>query len=109
MAIIYASKNGHVQVLEWFKNSGYEFKYNKDAIMWASRNGHIEFLEWFKNSDYEFKYDIMAINTKFIKILKFFGYYINIKKLIKWSNLNVFIETTKFKTKNNYIKGYNKN
>ena len=31
-----ASKNGHIAVLEWFKNSEYEFKYTDDAIDWAS-------------------------------------------------------------------------
>jgi hypothetical protein len=53
---------GHIQVLEWFKNSDYEFKYNKFAITNASYNGHIQVLEWFKNSGYEFKYDKLAIN-----------------------------------------------
>ena len=55
--INYASKNGHIQVLEWFKNSGYEFKYSNNAINYASENGQIQVLEWFKNSGYEFKYD----------------------------------------------------
>jgi hypothetical protein len=61
-AINYASSSGYVQVLEWFKNSGYEFKYTKHAINWASEIGHIQVLEWFKNSGYEFKYDENAIN-----------------------------------------------
>ena len=57
-----ASENGHIQVLEWFKNSGYEFKYDRRAINLASEYGHIQVLEWFKNSDYEFKYYENAIN-----------------------------------------------
>ena len=60
-AIIYASQNGHIKVLEWFKNSGYEFKYDEWAITYASENGDIQVLEWFKNSDYEFKYNKYAI------------------------------------------------
>ena len=56
-AIIDASKNGDVKFLEWFKNSGYEFKYDKRAINFASWKGHIQVLEWFKNSEYEFKYN----------------------------------------------------
>ena len=60
--IRYASGNGDVNVLEWFKNSDYEFEYCKYAINYASGNGHINVLEWFKNSDYEFKYDEEAIN-----------------------------------------------
>ena len=27
--VYFASQNGHVQVLEWFKYSGYKFKYTK--------------------------------------------------------------------------------
>ena len=56
-AINCASHEKHIQVLEWFKNSGYEFKYDECAINHASRNGHVQVLEWFKNSGYEFKYD----------------------------------------------------
>ncbi len=66
--INWASSYGHVQVLEWFKNSGYEFKYNQRAINMASNNGHIQVLEWFKNSGYEFKYNKWVFRTKFIKI-----------------------------------------
>jgi hypothetical protein len=55
--ILNASQNGHIQVLEWFKISGYNFKYGEYAIMHASSNGHIQVLEWFKNSGYEFKYN----------------------------------------------------
>ena len=61
-AINDASCYGHVKVLEWFKNYGYEFKYNEYAINYASKNGHIKILEWFKNSGYEFKYNEYAIN-----------------------------------------------
>ena len=60
--INYAILNGYIQILEWFKNSGYEFKYDEEAIYNASKNGHIQILEWFKNSGYEFKYDMWAIN-----------------------------------------------
>jgi hypothetical protein len=57
-----AFKNGHVEVLEWFKNSGHEFKYYVDAINNACISGHVQVLEWFKNSGYEFKYNEYAIN-----------------------------------------------
>ena len=75
--IIYnACRYGHIQVLEWFKNSGYEFKYDKNAIINASSNGHIQVLEWFKNSEYEFKYNEDAINYAslygYVQVLEWF-------------------------------------
>ena len=107
--IFYASFNGHIKVLEWFKNSGYEFKYSKNAINNASQGGHIKVLEWFKNSGYKFKYDKEAFKTECIKILKFYCNNIDIKKVIKWSNPNIFKKTIKFKTQHKYLKGYQKN
>ena len=109
LAINYVSHCGFINVLEWFKNSGYEFKYDTHAIDWASRNGYIKVLEWFKNSGYKFKYGKMAFKTNFIKILKFYCNNINIKKLIKWSKKISFIKTLKFKTHHKYLKGYQKN
>ena len=47
-----ASLNGHINILEWFKNSEYEFKYSNYAIDCASYHGHINILEWYKNSKY---------------------------------------------------------
>ena len=61
-AVNCASLNGHVSVLDWFKNSGFEFKYSENAINCASQNGHISVLDWFKNSGFEFKYGEYAIN-----------------------------------------------
>ena len=107
--INYAFYYGHIQVLEWFINSGYNFKYSKNPITSASYNGKIQVLEWFKNSGFKFKYYKCAFETRFIKILKFLGYHINIKKLIKWSNKIIFIKTIKFKTNHKYLKGYQKN
>ena len=60
--LVITAKNGHIAVLDWFKNSGFKFKYSKSAINYASENGHIAVLDWFKNSDFEFKYDECAIN-----------------------------------------------
>ena len=100
-AINMASCYGQVKVLKWFKNSNYAFKYDERAINYATYNGHIQVLEWFKNSEYKFKYNKAVCLTNFIKILKFYSH-VNIKKLIKWSS-NIFIKTIKFKTHNTYL------
>jgi hypothetical protein len=134
--IHFASKNGHIQILEWFKNSGYELKYDLRAIHNASKNGHVKVLEWFKNYGYNFVYTIYSYinasnrpivlewfknnNYKFnytrhdfvshkIKI-KFAINNIYIKKIIKYTIIiKKTLKLLKFKTKNNYVKGYNKN
>ena len=81
------------------------------AIIRASENGHIQVLEWFKKSGYEFKYDVCAIkwSSRYVNVLKFYSNKINIKKLIKWSKSKIFIRTIKFKTHHKYLKGYQKN
>ena len=61
-AINYASKNAHIVVINWFKESDFQFKYNSNAINYASENGHIAVLQWFKESGLEFKYSTYAIN-----------------------------------------------
>ena len=95
-AINTASENGHDQVLEWFKNSGYEFKYDKYAINYASENGQIQVLEWFKNSGYEFKYSKKAI------------YYASVNRDIKilkfYSNIINVKKIIKWTKKNIFIK-----
>ena len=115
--IYYASMFGNVEILEWFKNYVYEFKYDEYAIQFASETGEIEVLKWFKNSGYKFKYNKDAIYLASIKSLKFLIENINIKKIVCWKRKRKSIKksssdynkTIKIKTKNNYIKGYNKN
>jgi hypothetical protein len=102
--ILNASSNGHIQVLEWFKNSGYEFKYGKEAINRASYYGHIQVLEWFKNSGYEFNYDknafIYASLNGHIQVLEWFKNYGYKFKYDKWAineaSCNGHIQVLKF-------------
>lgn len=75
-AIMMASKNGQIAVLEWFKkNLCFEFKYNENAIDLASQNGQIAVLEWFKNCGFDFDYTFAidyASENGHLHILKWF-------------------------------------
>ena len=66
---LFLKQKRKINVLEWFKNSGYEFKYTSDAIDWASAKGHVNVLEWFKNSGFEFKYTDKPSVTKSMRIV----------------------------------------
>jgi hypothetical protein len=61
LAMDYASANGHTNILEWWKNSGFELKYTKFAMNMAAIMNNIEILDWWINSDLELKYDISAM------------------------------------------------
>ncbi|KAI8815529.1 uncharacterized protein EV422DRAFT_374313 [Fimicolochytrium jonesii] len=45
-----ASKQGNLAVLEWFKNSGDPFSMDQPVQDWATGFGYVEVLEWWKNS-----------------------------------------------------------
>ncbi len=115
--INYACYHGYVEVLEWFKNSGYEFKYDKWAIIWASEREHIQVLEWFKNSGYEFKYDESAINNAsgrggHIQVLEWFknsGYEFKYtENAINWASGNRNIKVLKWFKNSGYEFKYDK-
>ena len=97
---------GHVQVLEWFKKSGYKFEYDEKAINNACLNGHVKVLQWFKKSGFKLKYTNDVIKHATQKTFKFLIKNIYVKKVIKYYK---YIKNIKFKTHNKYLKGYNKN
>jgi hypothetical protein len=44
-----ASQNGHVTVLEWWRDSGWEYRYSSKTMDRASANGHVAVLDWLLN------------------------------------------------------------
>jgi hypothetical protein len=72
--IMSVSKCRHIEILEWLKYSGHEFKHTEEVINWALCYGHVEILEWFKKSNYKFKYNkwafVPAFEYRYVKILK---------------------------------------
>ena len=89
-----AIEYGKIKCLDWFKSIGFKIKYNYSALIDAynynrrvdifSKNNFYLFYAWLKKNNYKHK---------------------NYKKMIKICKCK-YIE---FKTKNKYLKGYNKN
>jgi hypothetical protein len=99
-AIDMASANGHVNVLDWWKNNKLYMSYSILAIDLASSNGHIEVLEWWKNSGLELKYTRDAIDNASEKCLY---------EVLEWwkkSGLKIFHgnRTMNYATRDNDIK-----
>ena len=51
-----ASICGHIDVLEWAKNSGFELDYTDNALYNASESNQMDVLNWWKASGLELKY-----------------------------------------------------
>jgi len=67
-----ASANGHVNVLNWWKKSGFRLIYDHRAIDYASHNGHIKVLDWWLSSGLDFEYKnalTLASNNEQIQVL----------------------------------------
>jgi len=60
-ALLFASEYGNLNVLEWWKNSGLKLIYDESSLNFASRNGHINVLNWWLNSGLELKYSKNAL------------------------------------------------
>ena len=56
-----ASQQCHVKVLEWWKESGVELKYD-GPIYEVSKAGCVQGLEWWKKSGLTLEYDAWAMN-----------------------------------------------
>jgi len=50
-----ASRNGHVDVLKWWKASGLPLAYSEASLEGASGRGHIPVLDWWKHSELQLK------------------------------------------------------
>ncbi|KAI8800183.1 hypothetical protein BJ742DRAFT_860228 [Cladochytrium replicatum] len=63
ISFLLASRNGHVPVLDWWKNSGYLLSWDNKPMSYASQNGHVDVLQWWKDSGLELKYDYGAMTN----------------------------------------------
>jgi hypothetical protein len=111
-SILIAATNGNVELLNWYEKNGYKSKISTFALRNSYNNGHHKVLEWITKSIYP----LNEYNRRYLrcyiplKILSIIIRKIFIKKVIKWIDAKgINIKGIKFKTKNNYIKGYNKN
>ncbi len=110
--INYAIDNNNVKILNWYKNFGYYCYYDYNMIVHAFNNGNIEFLKWLKINFglKHWKNAFLYMYRRYrIIVLNFLIQNVKIKNVVKVAKGFDFIKTIKFKTKNKYLKGYNKN
>lgn len=71
-----ACKNGHINVLEWFKNKFNAICCIPEIIHNASENNHIHILDWYKNNNCDINFNPLIINRCSDKVQKWFDDYI---------------------------------
>lgn len=110
----YACTYGSIKVLNWIEK-------NLNVNIWpyaisnASKNGHVHIFEYLKKHrllKYNYFVIVIASKEKYYQILKWFVD-INVKIILLYSNRKTktikFLKSIRYKTKNKYLKGYNKN
>ena len=79
-----------IKILEWYRNSGYEIKYDINAFNWIFIDGYLQILKWLINYGYKLKYSNKSIYFAqmrgHIHILEWLNSkkIMNVKKIIKW-------------------------
>jgi hypothetical protein len=58
-----ASQSGHVDVLQWWKDSGLKMKWSNLSMDWASGNGHVHILQWWKDSGLEMDWSYWSMDV----------------------------------------------
>jgi hypothetical protein len=119
--IVIVIHNNHLHILKWLKKIGYNFNIHKTILEAVLKTRNTEIFNFFKNTFslfHFYKWFHIGYGIYNFTFIKWFSN-INVKKVINFEGkkryLKInrikkkFLKTIKFKTKNNYMKGYNKN
>jgi len=85
--INFVCANGYVELLNQIYTSADKFIYDLDAILWATKNDHIQILEWYqeKNLNYDFdESNILVIYCLIYQRLNILNWLVKHKKINKY-------------------------